>query len=181
MACCLISFLCEYLLLSHKFYFCARAGKEKVLFDVTQTRESRSFLLPELSENYYFHFSLFTYWPRWLRSRHSRGDIWSPIATLTPILETIFSWDSCVPRNISIRNIKLGESQLLMVSIIFKKVPLMFHIFSSCYECDEMRVRADPNFESLQNGLKPLTFIKVSIQFIAHPFLTFLHVELFRG
>ena len=69
----------------------------------------------------------------WLATLTAASSLVSPgnIDTETE-LETIFSWDSCVLHNISIRNIKLGESQSLCCNVIssifiFKNSLLMLH------------------------------------------------------
>ena len=119
------------------------AGNEKVLFDIALTLKSRfySFFWKEV-------FSLLAY-----------GHVDCGLVTITPHrnlkshwiidtdteLETIFSWDSCVLQNISIRNIKLGESQSLWCNQLNSKSSLcsiFFHL--------TIAICRDENFESLQ-------------------------------
>ena len=92
--------------------------------------------------------------------------------------KTIFWWESCVLHYISIQNNKLGESQRNVISKMYPP----YVTLSTLYvipECVELRWGRWPGLssESLPIRRKPLTFMKVFIQFIAHPFRQHLHVE----
>ena len=151
MACCLISFLCEYLLLSHKFYFLhchSRAGNEQVLFDIARTFKSRFYSFEICLKTSIFTVGILATWTAasspsllsWHRNLKSHRNIDTDTE-----LETIFSWDSCVLQNISIRNIKLGESQSLWCNQLKSKSSLctiFFHL--------TIAICRDENFESLQ-------------------------------
>ena len=146
MACCLISFLCEYLLLSHKFYFLhCQSWRAMKKFFLTWLWLSSHDFIPSLEKKYF---------PCW-----QIGHVDCGLVTITPHrnlkshwiidtdteLETIFSWDSCVLQNISIRNIKLGESQSLWCNQLNSKSSLcsiFFHL--------TIAICRDENFESLQ-------------------------------